>query len=184
MLSRRALAVSLVATAACHSSGAAGRQDSAVHTNDSGTQAATDSNVQDSNTLAPADASSQDRVGADALRDALATEAKAPGRRDSAVLPNDGDTKAELVEAQADAAGVCRGIAIEQAGGHGLEIAAERSGRIKVGKLNVDENPQLATRFQVNAIPMLMIFRGPLLVDEIRGAVPKATIEARLARIG
>ena len=63
------------------------------------------------------------------------------------------------------------------------QIAAERAGRIKVAKLNVDENPQLAARFQVSAIPMLMIFRGPLLVDEIRGAVPKATIEARLARV-
>jgi thioredoxin 2 len=61
------------------------------------------------------------------------------------------------------------------------QIAAERAGRLKVAKLNVDENPQLAARFQVNAIPMLMIFRGPLLVDEIRGAVPKATIEAHLA---
>jgi thioredoxin 2 len=63
------------------------------------------------------------------------------------------------------------------------QIAAERAGRLKVAKLNVDENPQLAARFQVGAIPMLMIFRGPLLVDEIRGAVPKATIEAHLSRV-
>jgi thioredoxin 2 len=63
------------------------------------------------------------------------------------------------------------------------QIAAERAGRIKVAKLNVDENPQLAARFRVSAIPMLMIFRGPLLVDEIRGAVPKATIEAHLSRL-
>jgi thioredoxin 1 len=63
------------------------------------------------------------------------------------------------------------------------QIAAERAGRIKVAKLNVDENPQLAARFRVTAIPMLMIFRGPLLVDEIRGAVPKATIEAHLSRV-
>ena len=63
------------------------------------------------------------------------------------------------------------------------QIASERAGRIKVAKLNVDENPQLAARFQVSAIPMLMIFRGPLLVDEIRGAVPKATIEAHLSRV-
>ncbi|MBN2574205.1 MAG: thioredoxin TrxC [Deltaproteobacteria bacterium] len=62
------------------------------------------------------------------------------------------------------------------------EIASERAGRLKIGKLNVDENPRLASRFQVQAIPMLMVFRGPLLVDEIRGAVPKAALEARLAR--
>lgn len=63
------------------------------------------------------------------------------------------------------------------------QIAAERAGRIKIGKLNVDENPRLAARFQVNAIPMLMIFRGPVQVDEIRGAVPRATIEAHLAQL-
>ncbi len=63
------------------------------------------------------------------------------------------------------------------------QIAAERAGRIKIGKLNVDENPRMAARFQVSAIPMLMIFRGPLVVDEIRGAAPKSAIEARLSRI-
>jgi thioredoxin 2 len=83
-----------------------------------------------------------------------------------------------LVDFWAPWCGPCRtvGPLLEQ-------IAAERAGRIKVGKLNVDENPQLAARFQVSAIPMLMIFRGPLLIDEIRGAVPKATIEARLNRV-
>jgi thioredoxin-like negative regulator of GroEL len=63
------------------------------------------------------------------------------------------------------------------------EIAKERAGRLKIGKLNVDENPRLASRFQVQAIPMLMIFRGPLLVDEIRGAVPKTALEVRLSKI-
>jgi thioredoxin 2 len=84
-----------------------------------------------------------------------------------------------LVDFWAPWCGPCRtvGPLLEQ-------IAAERAGRLKVGKLNVDENPQLAARFQVSAIPMLMIFRGPLLIDEIRGAVPKATIESHLNRVG
>ena len=63
------------------------------------------------------------------------------------------------------------------------EIAKEKAGRLKIVKLNVDENPNLSARFQVSAIPMLMVFRGSLVVDEIRGAVPKAALEARLARI-
>jgi thioredoxin 2 len=63
------------------------------------------------------------------------------------------------------------------------EIAGERAGRVKIAKLNVDENPVTASRFGVQAIPTMILFRGPLEVDQIRGALPKAAIEARLDRI-
>jgi thioredoxin 2 len=63
------------------------------------------------------------------------------------------------------------------------EIAAEHPGRLKIAKVNVDENPGLAARFDIQAIPMLMLFRGPLMLDEIRGALPKAALAARLARV-
>jgi thioredoxin-like negative regulator of GroEL len=62
-------------------------------------------------------------------------------------------------------------------------LAAERAGKLKIAKLNVDENPRTAARFAVQAIPTMIVFRGPLEVDQIRGAVPKATLEAHLDRV-
>jgi thioredoxin 2 len=62
-------------------------------------------------------------------------------------------------------------------------IAGERAGRLKIAKLNVDENPVIAARFSVQAIPTMIVFRGPLEVDQIRGALPKAALEARLERV-
>ena len=62
-------------------------------------------------------------------------------------------------------------------------LAAERAGKLKIAKLNVDENPQSAARFAVQAIPTMIVFRGPLEVDQIRGAVPKATLEQRLTLV-
>jgi len=61
-------------------------------------------------------------------------------------------------------------------------LAGERAGKLKIAKLNVDENPRSAARFAVQAIPTMILFRGPIEVDQIRGALPKAALEARLAR--
>ncbi len=60
------------------------------------------------------------------------------------------------------------------------EIAREMAGSLKVGKLNVDENPVIATRFQIRSIPTLLIFNNGRLVDQIVGAMPKAQILQRL----
>jgi len=62
-------------------------------------------------------------------------------------------------------------------------IAGERAGKLKIAKLNVDENPTTAARFAVQAIPTMIIFRGPLEVDQIRGALPKAALEDRIDRV-
>src|SRR4051812_33340990 len=62
-------------------------------------------------------------------------------------------------------------------------IAAEVAGRVRVGKLNVDENPATAARFDVRSIPTLLILRDGREVDRIVGAVPKQEITRRLAAV-
>ena len=59
------------------------------------------------------------------------------------------------------------------------EIARERAD-IKVGKINVDENPELASRFGIMSIPTLMVMEDGKIVNEARGARPKKAILAML----
>lgn len=62
------------------------------------------------------------------------------------------------------------------------QLAAEANGRYRVGKLNVDENPRIASQFQVQSIPTMLIFRKGEMVDRLVGAQPKDAIAARLLR--
>ena len=62
------------------------------------------------------------------------------------------------------------------------ELAAELAGRVRVAKLNVDENPATAARFNVRSIPTLLVMKGGQEVDRIVGVQPKAEISRRLAR--
>ena len=59
------------------------------------------------------------------------------------------------------------------------EIARERSD-IKVGKINVDENPELAAQFGVMSIPTLVVMKNGRIVNQSRGAKPKNAILAML----
>ena len=59
------------------------------------------------------------------------------------------------------------------------EVAEER-GDVKVGKVNVDEQPELAGEFGVMSIPTLLVFRGRKLVNQAVGARPKAGVLALL----
>jgi len=56
------------------------------------------------------------------------------------------------------------------------EIAKEYNGKLKVGKMDVDSNPDIALRFGIRSIPTLMIFKGGKPVDQIIGAVPKKNL--------
>ena len=58
------------------------------------------------------------------------------------------------------------------------EIAEENAGTLKVGKINVDEQMELAMRFQVSSIPMLVVFKGGKAVAKSVGYRPKSEIAA------
>ena len=61
-------------------------------------------------------------------------------------------------------------------------LATTYSGRAKVGKLNVDENPRVAERYGIRSIPTLYIFKGGRVVDQIVGAQSAGVLQQRLAR--
>jgi len=63
------------------------------------------------------------------------------------------------------------------------EIAKEYEGKLKVAKVNVDENNQLAMKYNVMSIPTLKFFKNGKLLGEMIGAAPKATIVAQLGTI-
>jgi len=61
-------------------------------------------------------------------------------------------------------------------------VAEAHSGTIKVGKVNVDENPATPGKYGVRGIPTLILFKGGAVVDQIVGAVPKSQLEALIAK--
>ncbi|XHU96307.1 MAG: thioredoxin [cyanobacterium endosymbiont of Rhopalodia gibba] len=56
------------------------------------------------------------------------------------------------------------------------EIAEQYKGKVKVVKLNTDDNPQIASQYGIRSIPTLMIFKDGQRVDMVVGAVPKTTL--------
>ena len=63
------------------------------------------------------------------------------------------------------------------------ELAAAMAGRARFAKLNIDENPATATRFNVRSIPTLLVFKEGREVDRIVGVVPKSELTRRLSRV-
>ncbi len=63
------------------------------------------------------------------------------------------------------------------------ELADEYAGKVKVAKLNVEDNKDVAVRYGVRGIPTLMLFKDGQVVDQIVGAVPKGRIKELLSKV-
>ncbi|QWR78143.1 thioredoxin [Candidatus Magnetomonas plexicatena] len=60
------------------------------------------------------------------------------------------------------------------------ELAKEFAGKLKVVKLNTDENPDVASKYKIMGIPTLMFFRSGEKIDQLVGAVPKAQLKEKI----
>ena len=63
------------------------------------------------------------------------------------------------------------------------ELAAEYEGKVKVGKIDTDENPEIAAQFGVMSIPNFVIIKGGKVVGNVVGAVPKAVLAGKLNEV-
>ena len=98
----------------------------------------------------------------------------------------DGDFKKEVLESQtpvlvdfwATWCAPCRAIA------PALEdLAGQYKGRVKVAKVNVDDNQDTPQQYGVRSIPTLLLFKGGRVVDQIVGAVPRAKLEDAIKKV-
>jgi thioredoxin 1 len=98
----------------------------------------------------------------------------------------DGEFKKEVLESQqpvlvdfwATWCAPCRAIApaIE-------ELAAQYKGKVKVAKINIDDNQNTPQQYGIRSIPTLLLFKGGKVVDQIVGAVPKSKLEDALRKV-
>ena len=63
------------------------------------------------------------------------------------------------------------------------DLAAQHAGKLKVAKMNVDDNPKTPSTYGIRGIPTLIMFKEGQVVDQIVGAVPKAQIEEAVQKV-
>ena len=63
------------------------------------------------------------------------------------------------------------------------KLAEEYEGRLKLCMLNVDENPQTASKYRVMSIPQLLFFKNGEVVDESTGAVPESVLRSKVESV-
>jgi thioredoxin len=59
-------------------------------------------------------------------------------------------------------------------------LERDEAGRVKLAKVNVDEEPALAARYEIRSIPTILLVKNGRIVDTIVGAVPRATLDAKI----
>jgi len=98
----------------------------------------------------------------------------------------DGDFEQEIVQADKPAlvdfwaawCGPCRTVGPVVA-----ELADEYAGKVKVAKLDVDQNKETAMKYGIRSIPTLLLFKDGQVVDQLIGAHPKSSIKAFLDKV-
>ncbi|WP_130837401.1 thioredoxin [Lachnoclostridium sp. Marseille-P6806] len=86
--------------------------------------------------------------------------------------------KPVMIDFYADWCGPCRMMGPVVA-----QLADEYDGKVKIGKVNTDEHPQLASSFRVETIPFIAFLKDGKLVDSSIGVVPKSVLEDKLNKL-
>jgi thioredoxin 1 len=80
-----------------------------------------------------------------------------------------------VVDFWAEWCGPCRALAPTMDA-----LATDYGPKVRIGKLNVDENPEVTMRYMVRGIPSIMLFKGGQLVDQVVGAVDKGVLKGMI----